>query len=189
MLRPSALVIVLVTGCVRSSSVASPSPRSESWVGPVVVRVPESNESEEVLNLPGGALASEVALVRADGAEACFDVKMRTWQGASPEWELDLRVDGEVVTHEKAFLRPCTPGSLGPADRVPITLSCLPIDSAVTAMSTDTRDSVQVRGDRVCLAHGGVLTASTDRVTLAVSQGAKSYEFAWTFDQVGVAVP
>ncbi|NUP09210.1 MAG: hypothetical protein HOW73_24430 [Polyangiaceae bacterium] len=134
-----------------------------------------------MLNLPEGALTSEVALVNADATDVCFDVKMRTWQGASPEWLVDLTVDDASVAESEVFLRPCTSQSIGPADRVPMTLSCLPVDTAVGSSVTDAGDSIQVRGDRVCLSHGGQLGERSETVKLSLKQGALGYAFVWHF--------
>ncbi len=175
------VLLVLAGGCVMSRAVPSVSPRSPDWEGPVVVRVQESGGSEGVLNLPVGSLTSEAALVSASDDEVCFDLKLRTWQGASPEWQVALSVDERAVATAEPFLRPCTKGSVGPADKVPLTLSCLPIDSPLAAVTTDSLDSVQVRGDRLCMKHHGALKPESESVTLSVKQGAAGYSFGWQF--------
>jgi hypothetical protein len=152
-----------------------------------VVRIAEPEDNERVMNLPSGSLASEVALVSADASQACFDVKVRTWAGALPDWEVALLVDGRSVHTEKVHLRACTKESVGPDDSLPLSLSCVPVDSAVADRGTDSADSVQVRGDRLCLDHGGALMESTSSVSLAIAQGAKALEFSWTF--AGAADP
>lgn len=170
---------LLLVGCMTSGAASTPSPRSPDWEGPVVIRVPENAGSEDVLNLPEGALTSEVALVSADSESACFDIKMRTWQGAAPVWEVELTVDHHTVQEENVVLRPCTQASSEASEPLPMTLSCLPVDSAVGWMATDVRESVKVRGDRVCMKHGGQLATRSESITLSMKQGAMAYQFEW----------
>lgn len=174
-----ALLACASVGCVTQGSVLSPSPLSAAWDVPVSIRVPEAMGSEEILGLPEGSLTSEVAMLEADDREVCFDVKMRTWQGATSTWEVSLELDGARVVEQDVKLAACTPASIEPGEAVPLALSCLSVDSTVAAMPSDEMDAVKVRGGRICMPHDGNLRESTKEVALNVRQGAASWRFFW----------
>lgn len=175
----SLLACVAGPGCATSGVAVTPSPLSQAFARPAVVAVPENGGSEEVLSLPRGALTSEAALLHADADELCFDVKMRTWQGAARRYKVSLLVDGRELTERETDLGACTPGSLEPDEPARQSLSCLAVDSALGALTTDTLDAVKVRGSRVCLRHNGALTKESKEIRLDLAQGAAVFSFRW----------
>lgn len=184
----SALLACVSVGCVTQGSVLSPSPLSAAWDVPVNIRVPEAMGSEAILGLPEGSLTSEVAMLEADEREVCFDVKMRTWQGAMSTWEVSLDVDGARVVEQDVRLAACTPASIEPGEAVPMALSCLSVDTTVAAMPSDDIDAVKVRGGRICMPHEGSLRESSKEVALNVRQGAASWRFFWELTPNGPAL-
>lgn len=173
------------SGCATYGFVVTPSPLSPLFERPAIVLVPENGGSEEVLSLPHGALTSEAALLKSDPEELCFDVKMRTWQGAARRYHVSLAVDGKEVERREIDLGACTPASLEPDEPATQSLSCLAIDSAIGALSTDTLDSVKVRGSRMCLPHHGGLSSASQLVELELEQGAASFSFRWQLEASG----
>ena len=145
-------------GCATMGSGVSQSPLSSMFLLPVAIQVPEHTGSEELLNLPAGSLTSEAALLKSSADELCFDIKMRTWQGATRRWVATVEVDGRELTSRRIELGACTPASLEPDEPSPSTLSCLAVDTAVSSLATDTLDNIKVRGSRVCLQHEGSLS-------------------------------
>jgi hypothetical protein len=91
-----------VAGCSTMGTATSVSPISSAFLQPVAVRVPENMGSEDLLNLPSGALTSEVALLKSSSDEVCFDIKMRTWQGSVRRWNATLEVDGRELVQGAA---------------------------------------------------------------------------------------
>lgn len=168
-----------VAGCGAMGTANSVSPLSSAFLQPVAVRVPENMGSEDLLNLPSGALTSEVALLKSSSDEVCFDIKMRTWQGSVRRWNATLEVDGRELVSREIELDACTPASLEPDEPARATLSCLAVDTAVSSLATDTLENVKVRGSRVCLQHERSLSSESKEVRLELVQGAAKYSFRW----------
>lgn len=176
----SSLALVAgVAGCSTAGTATSISPLSTAFKQPVAVRAPESTGSEDLLNLPAGALTSEAALLKSSGDEVCFDIKMRTWQGSVRRWNATLEVDGRELVSREIELDPCTPASVEPDEPARATLSCLAVDTAVSSLATDTLENVKVRGSRVCLQHERSLSNDSKEVRLELVQGASKYSFRW----------
>jgi hypothetical protein len=198
-MRPSAKMLAstlalaaITAGCGAIGTATSVSPLSSAFVQPVAVRVPESMGSEDVLNLPTGALTSEAALLKSSSDdEVCFDIKMRTWQGSARRWHATLEVDGRELVSRQIELDACTPASLEPDEPARATLSCLAVDTAVSSLATDTLENVKVRGSRICLQHERSLSSSSKEVRLELVQGAAKYSFRWALvakPETGAAV-
>lgn len=171
---------LFAVACTTSAGIEAPNPRAASWRGPVLLSCSENGGSVELLGLPNDSMVSDVALLRADAESACFDVKMRTWKGAAPTWDVSLAVDGSTRDEAPAFLDACTIGSLtteeyapGPGKR----LACVPEDSILLPRETDALPELMVRGDRFCLSHGGALGAGAHELTLELRQGAYGFRF------------
>jgi hypothetical protein len=175
----AAAFAALSAGCSTMGTATSVSPLSSAFLQPVSVRVPENTGAEDVLNLPDGALTSEVALLKSSSDEVCFDIKMRTWQGGVRRWQATLEVDGRELVSREIELGACTPASVEPDEPARSTLSCLAVDTSISSLATDALDNVKVRGSRVCLQHEKSLSAESKEVRLELVQGAKKYSFRW----------
>jgi hypothetical protein len=103
----------------------------------VAFRMDES--AEVLLSLPRGATTSEIAFVRAEDGEVCFDVLLRTWAGADRTFEVLVNVDEWNAYDGTWSLRDCEDHA------------CLPSDTQVRSRAGDGVLELLVRGGRYCV--------------------------------------
>lgn len=134
----------------------------ENRLGISTLSTAESN----LLGVDHAATVSEASLVVVSERELCADVLVRTWQGATAEWDLRVRVDGVQQAASRWPALECRAGQ------------CLPSDRRVFSLPSDRDPRVQVHGGRVCapLAAG---TIPQRELALELQQGALQLEFRW----------
>lgn len=133
-----------------------------------------STTESAMLGVDHGATVSEASLVYVSERELCADVLMRTWQGATAEWDLRVRVDGAEQAASRWTAMECRAGE------------CLPSDRRVLSQASDRDPRVAVRGGRVCapLAAG---TSAQREISVGLQQGALRIEFRWELTGEGTS--
>lgn len=132
--------VMLLSACEHNLSARVPvSEKGEPAPTSISFRMDESGEV--ILSLPRGATTSEIAFVRAEDGEVCFDVLLRTWAGADRNFEVLVNVDEWNAYDGNWSLEDCEDGS------------CLPKDTQIRPRPGDGVLNVLVRGGRFCV-HG-----------------------------------
>ena len=125
-----------------------------------------STSESDLLGVDHDATVSEASLVVVTEHALCADVLVRTWQVATADWDLRVRVDDAEQAASRWTAMECREGQ------------CLPSDRRVFSLPSDRDPRVQVRGGRVCapLAAG---TSAQREFALDLRQGALQLEFRW----------
>lgn len=167
-LAPCVVVFALVSGgCTLRSTAVLPRAAVRGVVTENRVGISTLSTTESaLLGVDPGATVSEASLVVVTEHTLCADVLVRTWQGATGDWDLRVRVDGEEQAASRWAAMACGEGQ------------CLPSDRRVSSQVSDRDPRVQVRGGRVCapLAAG---TIAQREIALELRQGALRLEFQW----------
>lgn len=145
-----------------------PRPGKSGLVVPNHVFVPNPVWDDEALDVPASALTSEASLYSLDDQQICFDVIVRSWSGTDGNWRVGLAINGRDVETSGWMPFVCKPSD-----------SCLPRDSTVRQLPSDTDPEVSARGSRLCFKHTGVPAYRVRRVTLLATQGGYSLAFRW----------
>jgi hypothetical protein len=127
-------------GC--SQSVRAEVPVVDGLLRPSKATVLWDESGEVILNLPRGSTRSEIGFASYGDGEVCFDVLLRTYAMATPDFEVIVNVDTWNVFEGRWSLRGCTDLS-----------ACLPDGTILASQRTDglVRALVQ-RGGRFCAA-------------------------------------
>ncbi len=125
-----------------------------------------STTESDLLGVEHEATVSEASLVVVTERALCADVLVRTWHGATADWDLRVRIDGAEHAASRWAAMDCREGE------------CLPSDRRVFSLPSDRDPRVQVRGGRVCapLAAG---TSAQREIALELQQGGLQLEFRW----------
>lgn len=157
--------------CSAASAVRVPRPGSSGLLVPNHVFVRDPTWSEQSVGVPASALTSEASLYSLNDGRVCFDVIVRSWSGADGHWRVRLAINGRDVEASGWMPFACKPKD-----------SCLPHDSTVHMIVSDTDPLVSARGSRLCFKNTGVPAYRVRRVTLSATQGGTSLAFRWRFE-------
>jgi hypothetical protein len=163
---------LLATGCVVTGSMRMPHPESGA-VAPNHIVVDNEMGDETILGLPEGALSSDGRLIAMNREQTCFDVMLRFWRGAQPNFDVSLEVDGTIVAEAPRTLPEC-----GVKD------SCEAVYSELPPLPSDKDPRVRRFGGRVCFA--SVPIASRE-AALKIGKGAYALRFQWLLDRQPVS--
>lgn len=157
--------ITLGVGCEHNLSARVPVTEAGAPT-PTTLAFRMDESGEVLLSLPPGATTSEIAFVRAEDGEVCFDLLLRTWAGADRTFEVLVNVDQWTAYDGTWSLHDCEDGA------------CLPKDTQVRRRPGDGVLNVLVRGGRFCVP--GPRPKSS--MSVALVQGVASIDASFTLD-------
>lgn len=160
------MLALALCGCSAQGYTRVAAPKAGSEAAPNRVWVASPTWDEREFGLPRSAFASEASLVSLDSSEACFDVIVRSWSGADGNWRVALDVDGREVSESGWMPYKCRKDD-----------SCLPRDTSLRGLTTDSDRLVSARGSRLCFRHAVGPTEPVHTLTLSATQGGTTLDF------------
>lgn len=158
-------------GCMAVSAARVPRPGADGRFVPNHVFVPDPVWDDQSVGLPSSALTSEASLYSLNDNQVCFDVLVRSWSGSNGNWRVGLAINGRDVAASGWMPFACKPED-----------SCLPNDSSVRLLVSDTDPLVSARGSRLCFNHIRVPAYRAKRIALSATQGGYTLTFRWRLE-------